>query len=90
MTTSPVVSVTDELIAELEQYSGVPSIAALLAERAELKRDAERYRWLQKASPYMHKKIRDLAITDGGDVFYFHKDKYDAAIDAAMQSEAKP
>lgn len=90
MTTGLVVSVTDELVAELEQYSGVPAIAALLAEHAELKRDAERYRWLQKASPYMHKKIRELAITDGGDVFYFHKDKYDVAIDAAMQSEAKP
>ena len=48
MTTSPVVSVTDELIAELEQYSGVPSIAALLAERAELKLDAERYREFRK------------------------------------------
>lgn len=141
MTTSPVVSVTDELVAELgalaeaatqgnwvaegddlffnedgytkhlmETSEGTDichdaehpanlsfiaaaspaTILALLSERAELKRDAARYRWLQKASPYMHKKIRDLAITDGGDVFYFHKDKYDAAIDAAMQSEAKP
>lgn len=58
MTTSPVVSITDELIAELE--SGVPHencsipgavIGALLAERADLKRqlaaasvDAERWR----------------------------------------------
>ena len=52
-----------------------------------LAKDAGRYRWLQKASPYMHKKIRDLAITDGGDVFYFHKDKYDASIDTAMAAQ---
>ena len=99
MCNAPVVSVTDDLIAELDDLAhcgpeelqiSAWTMAALLAERAELLRDAKRYRWLQKASPYMHKKIRDLAITDGGDVFYFHKDKYDAAIDAAIQSEAKP
>lgn len=48
MSNALVVSVTDELVAELEQYSAVPSIAALLAERAELKRDAERYREFRK------------------------------------------
>lgn len=54
MTTAPVMSITDELIAELEQRcrSIFPlevnreAILALLAERAELKKDAERLDWL--------------------------------------------
>ena len=74
MTTSPVMSVTDELMAELEDeleccgsYNlDADEIAALLAERVELKRDAERYRLYRQgmADP----------------------EALDAAIDAAMQS----
>ena len=60
MTTSPVLSVTDELVAELEQYSGVPSIAALLTERAELKRDAGRYRLYRQGMA--HPEALDTAI----------------------------
>lgn len=48
------------------------------------KRDAERYRWIQKATPYRFRKIQDASVSDGGDVFYFHKDRFDAAIDAAI------
>jgi len=59
MTTPPIVSITDELISELEVFVSTPvmfagtvrpiqdAMRALLAERAELKRDAERYRWLR-------------------------------------------
>ena len=61
MTTPPVISVTDELIAELEydlrtalpySDSSIITLSALLAERAELKRDAERYRWLRAQDWY--------------------------------------
>jgi hypothetical protein len=48
-------------------------------------RDAERYRWLQKTSPYRFRKIQDASVTDGGDVMYFHKDRFDSAIDATIQ-----
>ena len=55
MTTPPIVSITDELITELERAvadategRANDTLEALLAERAELKRDAERYRWLRE------------------------------------------
>lgn len=51
MTTSPVVTITDELVAELEsgidhEFTMVTGrvLQALLSERAELKRDADIYR----------------------------------------------
>ena len=77
MTTSPVVSVTDELIAELERYSEIPSIAALLAEREELKRDAARYRRLRDGADWP----AVFASSDAPEPSHV-----DAAIDAAMQS----
>ena len=106
MTTSPVMSITEELVAELEFDLEVAetthqleasvsreTLAALLAERAELKRDRERYQKLRTVTPYRFKKIQDSAITDGGDVFYFHSDKFDAGLDASsdgLAREAKP
>ena len=42
------------------------------------------YRNLQKVTPYRFKKIQDASITDGGDVMYFHKDRFDAALLADM------
>lgn len=61
------------------------TILALLSERAELKRDAERYRWLVdgKRGDYCWQNV--LSDNDRGD----HAD-LEYAIDAAMQSEAKP
>ena len=88
MTTSPVMSVTDELIAELERSvrtvwpdedAAVLSLRALLSERAELKRDAERYRWLMRE---LGGSVSQLVT--GSPVF--SDDDVDAAIDAAMQS----
>lgn len=38
------------------------------------------YRHLQKVTPYRFKKIQDASVTDGGDVLYFHKDRFDAAL----------
>lgn len=90
MTTPPIVSITDELVAELGSFVSTPTMfagtvrpiqdamRALLAERAELKRDAERYRWYKKNARYRFyaDEVIDLA-QDGR--------KLDAAIDAAMQ-----
>ena len=108
MTTSPVVSATDELIAELEEeargalgeagswYSAATfadffvdaeylalaspaTILALLAERAELKRDAERWRAVKSAGGELTLRLHNTRPRDRAHV-----------IDAAMQSEAKP
>lgn len=105
MTTSPVMGITDELVAELEFDLEVAetthqleasvsrdALAALLAERAELKRDAERWRWLRE------KTQSDVDGYRNGIPVLVHADEWcpewrerlDAAIDAAMQSEAKP
>ena len=55
-------------------------------ERADvLERVEARYRWIQKATPYRFKKIQDASVTDGGDVLYFHADRFDAAVDAALK-----
>ena len=103
MTTPPFMSVTDELIAELEAESmhdngtDVPvsavELRALLSERAELKRDAERLEWFIKeccvmecmngnASPIVYR------------IYWSHEAEAQSdwhasprkAIDAAMQS----
>ena len=112
MTTSPVVSVTDELVAELEALASEcgqhgtnwyeprhmaafpeyacdqdfvvaaspATILALLAERAELKRDAGRYKfWRYMATHEPAKMARILS-------FYETSEQLDVAIDAAMQS----
>jgi hypothetical protein len=114
MTAAPVMSFTDELIAELEAAAnaaiaeraayiaagerglewnrkriGFQELAtdavvlALLAERAELK---QKYRWLQKVTPYKFKKMQDASTTDGGDVLYFHENRFDIEVHAAMQA----
>lgn len=107
MTTSPVMSITEELVAELEFDLEVAetthqleasvsreALAALLAERAELLRDAERYRWLREDTS---RGKTDLLICSkfwGNGAFRTQEriltgEGADAAIDAAMQSEAK-
>lgn len=109
MTTSPIVSITDELVAELEQLANEcgqhgsnwyeprhmaafpeyacdqdfvvaaspATILALLAEREELKRDADRYRWL-----------RDSCDNDPANlgIEYAEIPGVDAAIEAARSS----
>ena len=101
MTTSPVVSVTDELIAELERSvecvwpetdNAVVALRGLLAERSELIRDAERYRWLRESMWYVGPD--NFFCGEGGDMNDYENHNYradtlDTAIDAAMQSEAK-
>lgn len=55
------------------------------AENTALRKDAERYRELRKITPHRFKKLQEAATTDGGDVFYFHSDRFDAALDAALE-----
>lgn len=86
MTTPPVVSVTDELIAELEEIATRDTatkvtvkacdLRAMLAHIAELKRDAERYRWL-----------REACDNDPGNLGLEYAENFgvDAAIDTAMR-----
>lgn len=49
------------------------------------------YSHLQTVTPYRFKKIQDASVTDGGDVLYFHKDRFDAALldDMAAHCAAK-
>lgn len=83
MTTPPIMSVTDEIVAELEAACseepivelGRTTIRRLLSERAELKRDAERYRWLRDGESSEFLSFYALG---------FPYDQLDAAIDAAM------
>ncbi|MBU0901919.1 MAG: hypothetical protein KKH62_08160 [Gammaproteobacteria bacterium] len=88
-TAAPAVTITDELIAELEQYSGVPSIAALLAERAELKRDAQRYRFIRaraEGDQSTWQVVEDAAFVS------WHGDghNFDLNIEAAMTGSSQP
>lgn len=122
MTTAPVLTITEELVAELEQLAGKATpgpwerltnhgiysvasadwelfearvdqpndasdsafsaranpatILALLTERAELKRDAERYRYI-RLHPYVSQEDWEPIFLDC--------DSIDAAIDTAMQ-----
>ena len=102
MSTALVVSVIDELVAELEEACREPGqgfmietgeVLTLLAERAELLRDAGRYRWLRESLWYVGPDTCEP--TEGGSMEGYCNENFmaenlDAAIDAAMQSEAKP
>ncbi|ALQ01444.1 hypothetical protein [Pseudomonas brassicacearum] len=69
----------DEQVHSLEQRRQAEQQAGQAAER-----EAVRYRFLRKVTPYRFKKMQDAATTDGGDVLYFHADRFDTAIDAAI------
>lgn len=109
MSTPLVVSVTDELVAELEEhYSEITdplefgdgavrrskTIMALLAERTELKRDAERYRWLREQEAERGISVVSIGVWERAATCtattFPDPSSLDAAIDAAMQSEDKP
>ena len=92
MTTGLVVSVTDELVAELEEACRehgqgfmieTGEVLALLAERAELLRDAERLDWLADPS----NTIGNVQLPTECVLQNVHSLR--AAIDAAMQLEPK-
>jgi len=94
MTAAPVMSITDELVAELAHEFGVMNnpakyndkavrvartVLAIIAERAELKRDAERYRWLRRREPGGAYRITGIIYSNG-------ESAVDTVIDAAMQA----
>jgi hypothetical protein len=93
MTTSPVVTVTDELIEQLNALtclneSGavmihVNQVRALMVERAELKRDAERFRHLMFNHVQWAKDDKAKLIFGP-----YPAQKLRVSIDAAMQSES--
>jgi len=69
----------------LESNSDMTTCLAAAEQRnADDLRDAERYRELRKFTPYRFKKMQDASVTDGGDVLYFHADKFDALMDAEL------
>ena len=106
MTTSPVMSISEELVADLEFDLEVAetthqleasvsreALAALLAERAELLRDRDRLNKLDQAGyAYGFEDIHEGNCWDISGPFKNVRDAIDSmpAIDAAMQSEAKP
>jgi|GEM_PF-2591136 len=96
MTTSPVTALTDELIAELEPCASEDrshnrAFRALVVERAELKRDAERYRWLRGNWFHLYGESRGLhgiKLSTGDTWNHVGLPSHvDAAIDAAMQEK---
>lgn len=74
-------SVTLLIDGEYVEYTRLNAAPAEPAADAGL---VDMYRHLQKVTPYRFKKIQDESITDGGDVMYFHKDRFDAALLADM------
>lgn len=94
MTTGILMSITDEMVAELEAFANHPAydeslqnlqvkVGQLLAERAELKRDSERWRSVRG----MLADMVDLHQRRGT-VLTIHLDTLRDCL-AAMQSEAK-
>jgi len=78
----------DAMSSPLGQFCAAANPQAILGlierlERAE--KDAARYRELRKLSPHRFRKLQEAATTDGGDVFYFHADRFDAGLDAALE-----
>ncbi len=103
MSTPPVTTLTDELIADLERAvsdatEGAPNdtladllseLRRLRAENAELKRDAERYRWLRDSIWYVGPD--DFYCGEGGDMNEYQNhncqaEELDHAIDTAMSA----
>lgn len=63
-------------------------IARLRAEADSLRKDAERYRWLQKQTPYRFGKIQAACVIDAVDTLYFMSEEFDKQVDAAMGASA--
>lgn len=61
-------------------------VGELRTEIEALAKDAGRYRWLQKQTPYRFGKIQAACVIDAVDTLYFKADEFDAQIDAAMEN----
>jgi outer membrane murein-binding lipoprotein Lpp len=74
---------TDDRLTDIIKAKGA-EMARLERENAELRKDAERYRWLRDPANMRHED--DLCVSDG----YFNEyreGELDAAIDAAMKEQ---
>lgn len=82
----------DRCVAQIaESLFGQPGMTLMeMAERREeieaLAKDAGRYRWLQKQTPYRFGKIQAACVIDAVDTLYFKADEFDAQIDAEMEN----
>lgn len=86
MTTTPVHSITDEQIAEIEDdgcYATAAEFNAIIARLRKAEKDAARYQWLVKHSTYGIDSRQRPELTLS---IYApdHRDGLSAAIDAAM------
>jgi hypothetical protein len=105
MSNAPVISVTDELVAELEEACRehgqgfmieTGEVLALLAERAELLRDAGRFRLFAStvvaefSGAELSSAQRSLFDAMNACDEISNIGEVEAMFDAAMQSEAKP
>ena len=70
--------------AEFIAAANPAAILNLLEENERLLKYAERYRWLQKASPWEREKIQEISVTHDADGVHFHWDRYDALVDSAL------
>lgn len=97
MTTAPVMSITDELIAELDALANAnhayvpvhpPVMRALLAERAELIKDRERLDQLDKLGyAYGFQDVHEGNRWEIDGPFSNVRSALDAAIDTAMEQQ---
>ena len=63
--------------------------ADLIAAEQRIAELEARYGFLCKVTPYRFRKMQEAASTDGGDVIYFHADKFDAQVDAALNQKSE-
>ncbi len=73
-----------EKLARYYAACNLNTILALLAERAELKRDAERYRWMRDYLRHDYKRWESAGAWNHANI---QAGEFDAAIDAAMETE---
>ncbi|GEM_PF-7076438 len=75
------------LRAEFIAAASPSAILDLIDENERLRKYAERYRWLQQATPYAREKIQELSVIHDADGVQFHWDRYDALVDIARLKE---
>ncbi len=90
MTTPIVPSITDEQLAEIERFLGFGGstlklhtgpLRGLIARLRAAEKDAARYQKLSVVTPYRFRKWQEACTIDGGDVFYFKRERFDELVD---------
>lgn len=72
-----------------EYRNAQPLYTAQPAPPTDVIRDAERYRWLRKITPYRFRKLQEASIADTGDTLYFLGGKFDSFVDAAIREQQR-